>query len=34
MVIVINTVLVDLAERTQYDWLLQLPDYMCSITAN
>ena len=26
--------LVDLAERTQYDWLLQLPDYMCPITAN
>ena len=24
----------DLAEWTSYDWLLQLFDYMCSITAN
>ena len=34
MVIVINSGLVDLDEWTWYDWLLQLYDYRCSITAN
>ena len=24
----------DLTERTKYDWLLQLSDYRCPITAN
>ena len=34
MVIVINLRLVDLAEWTYHDWLLQLFDYRCPITAN
>ena len=33
MVIVIKSV-VDLTERTKYDWLPQLSDYRCPITAN
>ena len=34
MVIVIILWLVDLAEWIKYDWLLQLSDYKCPITAN
>ena len=33
IVIVIKSV-VDLTERTKYDWLPQLSDYRCPITAN
>ena len=34
MVIVINSLISGLTERTKYGWLLQLSSYRCPITVN